>query len=56
MCLNTRITGTNTSDDYVRQTIYRYTGFKSMAIPKSIAPLSSTTVTIYKDINLIYSK
>ncbi len=55
-CLNTSTTGTDASDDPIKQKINKYTGFKSMAIPRGIAPLSSTIGTMYKNINLIYSK
>ena len=46
-------TGIDTSDDPIRQLMYRYSGFRSMAIPRGMAPLSSMTGTMDSNINFI---
>lgn len=43
-CLNASTTGTAIIDDPIIQVIYRYKGFRSIAIPKDMAPLSYTLI------------
>ena len=54
-CLKTSTTGIDTMDEPIKQLRYTYMGFKFMAIPNGIAPLSSITGTIEININFIYS-
>lgn len=42
--------------DPIIQNRYKYTEFRSIAIPIGMSTLSSTIGTMYKNINLIYSK
>ena len=54
-CLNTKTMGIDIIDELIKQAKYMRIGFKSMAIPRGIAPLSSITGTMDKNISLIYS-
>lgn len=49
-CLNISTIGIYTMDDSIRQLIYTYTGFRSIAIHKDIAPLRSITGTMKSNI------
>ena len=48
-----KTTGIDTIDDPIRQAIYTYTWFKSMAIPRDMDFLSSITGTIESNINFL---